>query len=322
MERYITFDEIETAIGTKSIEEIVKNINFTTCLDTVKEFWEDTIYTGTFQRFRLKDEKLTSHFFAVSKIITKETDLLYYMCMWYDGMSDRRKMSTDSDIDVENFYTGVYHATNESFRVIYNKVIQKIDAEKVDKIIKNTIGYLPGFCVSAHNKPTNATPFITPPPAPFENIDLPAFLLETDISTGQENNQETTTNTKGEEYSYINKEDATKLGLYKVLLGDYEEAKIITKREDGRYKWNKQKNQFVLFCALLQENELLKNNQEIQWVEILQDFSCDFVTTDLSTTRTRLHTMSDNTLHEIDSIFLKYDLKTKNFRLEKRKEGK
>ena len=248
-DKYENLKDIETAINTKPIKEIVKHIDFTKCLDkiTLESPWTKK----NFENNHIIDSELLiadnfqDHFQVVNDIIEKEEDILFYICTWYKEMEDKvRYYSCSGDLIKQRFYDEqVGEVIRKTFTTIYPEGIKKVEVVKLNKIIEKYLGYLPSFCLK---------------PAPWE------LLPETPQPQPQPQPQPEPQPTK--EYPCIYR---VHIDNYTLLLQDLKTAKIITE-QNNKYKWNFTQKLFTYFCYALRENKWLEVNGQngIPWTKI------------------------------------------------------
>jgi hypothetical protein len=154
-DRYENLSDIETAINTKPIKEVVKHIDFTECLDkiTLESPWTKKNFENNYiidSELLISDIAFKEHFFRVNDIIEKEEDILFYICTWYKGMKDKeRYYSCSGDLIKQRFYDEqVGEVIRKTFIAIYLEGIKKVGVVKLNKIIEKYLGYpLPNFCL-------------------------------------------------------------------------------------------------------------------------------------------------------------------------------
>jgi hypothetical protein len=253
-DRYENLKDIETAINTKPIKEIVKHIDFTECLDkiTLEVPWTK----NNFENNHIIDSELLladnfkDHFFRVKEIIEKKEDLLYYMCTWYKKMNDAYRFCGD-DITNQRFYAHVCEEITKTFTAIYLEGIKKVGVVKLNKIIEKYLGYpLPNFCLK---------------PEPWE-------LLNT--------KQDPTTEIV-EQKRLITYIDGKKQKVFDYILKKLENAQILETLTNStyEYKWKAKVRDFAYFVSYIQGknrnkvdymNKMNKSSICIQWKPFLE----------------------------------------------------
>lgn len=298
MERITTYNDLDTIwqiADEQSVEELVGIINYPACLDYIKE-----LENG---KYLIKSEYLEKHFYNIDQYYSRkkrDRDTFYYICTWRKRINELHDWVSEEAN--KEFYLKVIRIIDNQLRIIIKEIREnkrkslKLTENEIDDFLNENAGISLNY---------------------LDDLDCSDYLPQKNQpQIDQQTTQETTTNTK--EYSYIKQ---SKLALYKGLLTEYEEAKVITKQQDGSYLWNKNQIQFVLFCTLLQLNDFLED-ENIQWKQILQDFACEFNAENLSSKKSKLSKINSNSMHEIADIFNTNGLKTKNFIVEGRKEKK
>ena len=267
-DRYENLKDIETAINTKPIKEVVKHIDFTECLDkiTLESPWTKK----NFENNRIIDSELLiadnfqDHFQVVNDIIEKEEDILFYICTWYKEMEDKvRYYSCSGDLIKQRFYDEqVGEVIRKTFTTIYPEGIKKVEVVKLNKIIEKYLGYLPSFCLkpAPWELPTTNTdtlPFSTNFPL-LNNFKLDYLLNDKDIKF---------------KFDML---------LSKLFENQYIEFK------DNCYVWNKNHNhkEFAYFILLFRKYNLWSplHKDHIPWEQVTKLFSSSFIINTLKNT--------------------------------------
>ena len=249
-DKYKNLKDIETAINTKPIKEIVKHIDFTKCLDeiTLESPWTKK----NFENNHIIDSELLiadnfqDHFQVVNDIIEKEEDILFYICAWYKEMEDKvRYYSCSGDLIKQRFYDEqVGEVIRKTFTKIYPEGIKKVGVVKLNKIIEKYLGYLPSFCLK---------------PAPWE-------LLNT-------KQDPTTEIVKQKLITYIGSKNQKAFNYIMLRL---ENTQILeTTNSTYEYKWKAEVRDFAYFVSSIQGmkrevNYMAKHLTYIQWKPFLE----------------------------------------------------